>query len=52
MLAYTGHPGGREEAEAVKAWAQALSPDYYRVDLKLPESHSGAAPEWLLVSRH
>ncbi|HEY9147400.1 MAG TPA: class I SAM-dependent methyltransferase, partial [Gammaproteobacteria bacterium] len=21
LLAYTGHPGGREEAEAVKAWA-------------------------------
>lgn len=51
VLAYTGHPGGREEAEEVKAWARALSPDYYRVELEVPPSLSGSAPEWILVRR-
>lgn len=51
ILAYTGHPGGREEAEAVKAWAQALSRDFYTVQIEVPESLSGSAPEWVLVRR-
>jgi predicted methyltransferase len=51
VLAYTGHPGGREEAEAVKAWAATLSPDYYDVSVVIPQGTSGTAPEWLLLSR-
>lgn len=51
VLAYTGHPGGREEAEAVKAWAATLSPDYYRVQLTIPPSQSGNAPEWVWIVR-
>ncbi len=51
LLAYTGHPGGREEAEAVKAWATSLSPDYYALSVVIPEGVSGSAPEWVLVSR-
>lgn len=51
VLAYTGHPGGREEAEAVKAWAATLSPDYYNVSAVIPQGTSGTVPEWLLLSR-
>lgn len=51
VLAYTGHPGGREEAEAVNAWAAALSPDSYVVSVMVPPSAGGTAPEWLLIYR-
>lgn len=51
VLAYTGHPGGREEAEAVKGWARALSPEYCQVDIAVPPSKSGTAPEWVIVRR-
>ena len=51
VLAYTGHPGGREEADAVKAWARTLSPDYCQVVIEVPPSMSGTAPEWVLVRR-
>lgn len=33
LLAYTGHPGGREEAEAVKSWAASLDPDLFRISM-------------------
>ncbi len=51
VLAYTGHPGGREEAEAVKSWARSLADDYYQVRIEIPPSRSGAAPEWVWVRR-
>lgn len=51
VLAYTGHPGGREEAEAVKAWAAALSPEFYDVTVTVPPSKHGNAPEWVWVRR-
>ncbi|MCW9089532.1 MAG: methyltransferase domain-containing protein [Gammaproteobacteria bacterium] len=51
VLAYTGHPGGREEAETVKAWAHTLPPDYYKVQITIPPSQSGSAPEWLWIVR-
>lgn len=49
VLAYTGHPGGREEAEAVKAWAARLDPVRFRSSIDIPE-RSGA-PELVLVTR-
>lgn len=51
VLAYTGHPGGREEAEVVKAWAKSLAPEQYDVSMVIPLAKSGSAPEWLLLSR-
>jgi 16S rRNA C1402 N4-methylase RsmH len=51
VLAYTGHPGGREEAEEVKGWARALSPEFFAVDIEVPASLNDTAPEWILV-RH
>lgn len=49
LLAYTGHPGGREEAEEVKAWAHTLSRDYYTVSVEIPHSERGNSPEWVVV---
>ncbi len=51
LLAYTGHPGGREEAELVKAWAASLPHDLFTVSLTVPPSERGGAPEWIMVQR-
>jgi hypothetical protein len=51
LLAYTGHPGGREEAELVKGWAEALPRDLFDIALTVPPSDQGNAPEWLLITR-
>ncbi len=51
LLAYTGHPGGREEAELVKGWAATLPPDLFEVAVTVPPSERGNAPEWVWVRR-
>jgi 16S rRNA C1402 N4-methylase RsmH len=51
VLAYTGHPGGREEAEAVKGWANSLAADFYEVSVTVPPSRHNNAPEWVWVRR-
>lgn len=51
LLAYTGHPGGREEAELVKQWAGALPQDIFSVTITIPPSEQGNAPEWVLIRR-
>jgi len=51
LLAYTGHPGGREEAELVKAWAGSLPQDLFSVSITVPPSEGGSAPEWVVVQR-
>jgi predicted methyltransferase len=51
LLAYTGHPGGREEAELVKAWAASLPTDHFSVSIEVLLSERGNAPEWLVVQR-
>lgn len=51
VLAYTGHPGGRDEAEAVKAWAAALAGEWYEVALSVPPGIGASEPEWLFVQR-
>ncbi len=50
VMAYTGHPGGREEAEAVKAWANNLPRPPWYATLQVPPGNPHA-PEWLLVMR-
>ena len=49
VMAYTGHPGGREEAEAVKAWAYGLAGPPWHVTVQSPPGTG--APEWILVMR-
>lgn len=51
VLAYTGHPGGREEAEGVKGWAAGLSSGYYDVAVTVPPGNRGNAPEWIWIQR-
>ncbi len=49
VLAYTGHAGGREEAEAVKSWAQGLSKADYRITIEIPEATKNSPPELILI---
>jgi 16S rRNA C1402 N4-methylase RsmH len=51
LLAYTGHLGGREEAELVKSWAHSLPQEVFHVSVEVPPSESGNAPEWVVVQR-
>jgi predicted methyltransferase len=51
LLAYTGHPGGREEAEQVKHWAAFLPHDLFSVGIEAAASEGGAAPEWIVIRR-
>lgn len=49
IIAYTGHPGGREEAEAIKQWAKNLTNVKPRVTI--PPSQNNNAPEWIVIKR-
>lgn len=49
VMAYTGHPGGREEVEAVKAWAHGLPGPPWHVTVQ--SSPGAGAPVWLLIMR-
>jgi SAM-dependent methyltransferase len=49
VLAYTGHPGGREEAECVKAWAAKLPQERWDLEVVVPPSKNNDAPEWVLI---
>ena len=49
VVIYTGHPGGREEADAAKQWAAQLDRQCYRIELTIP--HARHTPPELLVVR-
>ncbi|ATX80126.1 Putative rRNA methylase [Mariprofundus aestuarium] len=49
ILAYPGHPGGREEAEAVKTWAKHL-PATFDARIHEPENSGGSSPEWIEIN--
>jgi ubiquinone/menaquinone biosynthesis C-methylase UbiE len=51
VLAYTGHPGGLEEAEAVETWARALAPSDWHLHLVVPEGTRLSPPRLLVISR-
>lgn len=48
---YTGHPGGREEGDAVEAWAAALDPQSWNVWQSRQLNRSSLAPYVVLVER-
>lgn len=50
ILAYTGHKGGREEAEAVKNWASSLG-DEYTCNITIPQNTKYSPPEWINICR-
>lgn len=47
IMAYTGHPGGRAEAEAIKQWAAALT--QASCEISAPPSKNNNAPEWVVI---
>jgi predicted methyltransferase len=49
ILAYTGHAGGREEADAVKEWAAKLSESKYRITVEIPQKVNNSPPELIFV---
>ena len=49
VLAYTGHDGGRQEAEAIKAWAVTLPKALYRVTIQIPKLTKNSPPELVLI---
>jgi 16S rRNA C1402 N4-methylase RsmH len=51
ITAYTGHAHGREETEELKRWARGLEDEGYIVEITIPPSRHGNAPELVLVRR-
>ena len=51
ILAYTGHSGGREEAEAIKLWAKALPTANYQVDINVPARVKNSPPELISIRK-
>ena len=49
ILAYTGHVGGREEAEKVKAWAISLPTSQFQITINIPVSTNNSPPEWIVI---
>lgn len=50
VLAYPGHPGGREETEAVKMWARELPESLFDVHIHAPEHSGNSSPEWIEIT--
>ncbi|MCW8874788.1 MAG: 16S rRNA (cytosine(1402)-N(4))-methyltransferase [Gammaproteobacteria bacterium] len=51
VLAYRGHAGGAEEADAVARWLQGLEPSLYQVGQQYGDAARGTGPELGLVYR-
>ncbi|MGF1448830.1 MAG: class I SAM-dependent methyltransferase [Opitutales bacterium] len=51
LLCYTGHPGGRDETDAVLDWAHSLPPTDAHLRFQKPEGPVVHPPELLLVTR-
>jgi len=51
LLAYTGHPGGMGECNAIKGWAADLNSELFRVKTTnlLPDHHH--PPEWIWIEK-
>jgi len=50
ILAYTGHTGGREEAEAIKAWATTLG-NGVTISIHIPQNTKFSPPEWICIQK-
>ncbi len=51
IVAYTGHPGGKEEAAAVRDWADALPAEEFTVSRPDAELRSAESPELTIIRR-
>lgn len=51
VLAYTGHAGGRVEADMVRSWALGLSTAVYRVTIEVPTVVKNSPPELIIIEK-
>ena len=51
VISYTGHCGGREEAEAVKAFGQSLSNHDFRLTWEIPEIKGRNPPRLVIIEK-
>jgi len=51
IVMYTGHPGGKEEADAVRSWAASLDPKKYQSIEHRNLNQENNPPQLLVVSR-
>lgn len=51
VVAYTGHPGGAEEAAAVVEWAERLDRERAEVGRYRPLNSAGPAPELVVIEK-
>jgi len=51
VVVYPGHPGGPEEAEAVRGWFDQQAIDYSGTLLTENAAHSGYGPQLLALRR-
>lgn len=49
VLAYTGHPGGRHEADTIKTWANQLDQHLYSLAIHIPAACSSSPPELIII---
>ena len=49
VVAYTGHPGGHQETEAIKEWARQLDAHRYDVTVTVPEARHSTPPELIII---
>jgi len=50
ILAYTGHQGGREEAEAIKQWLLTLH-ENFEFDIEIPQNTKLSPPEYIFIRK-
>jgi len=48
ILAYTGHHGGREEAESIKQWLPTLNKEFNH-HIEIPKDTKGSPPEYITI---
>ncbi len=51
VMAYTGHPGGQQEASAVRHWASALPPDLFNIEMEIPRVTAKPSPELITITK-
>lgn len=51
VLAYTGHPGGQEEEQAVRTWTEGLSADEFEIERIAPGDSRSHPPVLFLIRR-
>jgi len=51
ILAYTGHPGGMEEFDAIKNWVSQLSNNEFTVSINNLLPNHRHPPQWVLIKK-